>query len=384
MFFKRVHRLPKKGEYFLIGRQAYIPFKSFEGVVLVRFNISRQMFTDREFLLTQTDNFKVTAFKYSTGVEALKVCNNRGHFIILPFQGQQIWRAKFDGRELQMKTKFDEPQPGKEYLETYGGFLLHCGINSMGLGDSLHPQHGEIPNVEYQKAYIEISEECVSVGGDFYYDKSFVKNYTFSPRCSLCKDSTVLKINVKIENRRHYPMEYMYLCHINFRPTDGAELYYSADYDKLKFYSNGDNATKQMKEYEQKLTKDVTIHNKIGGDGQCYDPELCFKVVAKADENNRAYCVQKAEDFSWYVSYPADVLPVGIRWISRTLDEDSLGMLLPATGEHLGYNYAKEHNQVKFLEPMGTLEFEIEAGVIDSKKANDTVKLIDKLNKERI
>ena len=33
---------------------------------------------------------------------ALRIINARGEIIVLPFQGQQIWRANFDGRDLTL------------------------------------------------------------------------------------------------------------------------------------------------------------------------------------------------------------------------------------------------------------------------------------------
>jgi hypothetical protein len=33
---------------------------------------------------------------------------------------------------------------------------------------------------------------------------------------------------MKVTNLRQKPMEYMYLCHINYRPFDGSQLVYSA------------------------------------------------------------------------------------------------------------------------------------------------------------
>ena len=37
--------------------------------------------------------------------------------VMLPFQGQQIWSAQFVGRELTMKSMFDEPRATPDYLE---------------------------------------------------------------------------------------------------------------------------------------------------------------------------------------------------------------------------------------------------------------------------
>ena len=63
----------------------------------MRFYLNKEYFTDREFLIAENANMKATAFKYSTGVEAIRVENKKGYFIILAFKGQQIWRAHFCG-----------------------------------------------------------------------------------------------------------------------------------------------------------------------------------------------------------------------------------------------------------------------------------------------
>ena len=352
--------------------------------------LKKEFFSEKEILLLEHENFKATAFKYSTGVEALKVENEKGYFIILPYQGQQIWRAGFLGRELVMKTKFSEPVPTKEYLKTYGGFLLHCGFCAFGCpqADDNHPQHGETPNGDFKDAYIEINDDYIAVGGKYDYDVSFTKNYTFTPECRLYKDDTVLKVNINLENRRADPMEYMYLCHINFRPIDGAKLIYSANDKNFKVYKSiGANVPKEraekLKAYMDAVEKNPGLHHDVGGDSQIYNPEICFGINDyKGDENNRAYTLQYAGDGASYVSHPVDILPYGIRWISRTGDEDSMGMVLPATGEHLGYSHAKRNGQVKILGGYETLNFTIEAGWI-SKECADLIKeKIEKIKEE--
>ena len=352
----------------------------------MRINLKKGLFDEKEFVLVKNNDFTVTTFKYSTGVEALKVENSKGYFIILPFQGQQIWRVNFCGKELVMKTKCNEPVPNVEYLKTYGGFLLHCGINNTGSpqdGEKPYPQHGEIPNAEYKTAYIEIEDDYIGVGGELFYDVSFVKNYTFSPMCKLYKDDTVLKITVSLENRRHSPMEYMYLCHINFRPIDGAELVYRANSVKAVDGTNDSWAKDKlipMRDYIKRLDEDYTIHNKVGGENQVYDPELCFLIDYKSDENGRTYTLQYTDDGACYVNHDTKILPVGVRWISRSEDEESMGMVLPSTSEHLGYRNAKEKGQVKILGPMEKIEFTIEAGWLEKAKADEVKTLIEKMN----
>lgn len=347
----------------------------------MRINLKKSYFGEKEFLLAEHGEFKAISFKYSTGVEALKVENSKGYFIILPFQGQQIWRAKFCGRDLTMKTKFGEPVPTKEYLKTYGGFLLHCGACAFGVPqvDDKHPQHGELPNADYDNAYIEMADDYIEVGGTYNYDVSFVKNYSFTPRCRLCAGDTVLKINITLENRRNFPMDYMYLCHINFRPIDGAEIVCSAAYDGIKIFNpvNDDMPIEQknrLNDYVSLLENNPHIHNKIGNSDEYYNPEICFGIYDyKADSEGRAYTLQYADDGAFYVSHPVSVLPVAIRWISRSSDEDSMGMVLPATAEHLGYSHAKATGQLKYLPPYSKISFEIEAGYLVKEEA-DTVR----------
>lgn len=345
----------------------------------MRINIRKEFFREKEFVFLENGQFKVTFFRYSTGVEAIKVENSKGYFIILPFQGQQIWRAGFLGHELTMKTKFDEPVPTLEYLKTYGGFLLHCGICAFGVpqADDNHPQHGEIPNAPYQRAYIECEEDYVAVGGYLDYDVSFTRNYTFRPECRLYKDDTVLKLHMQLENRRTSPMEYMYLCHINFCRVEGAKLMYSTPYDSdhVKVYKSvGDNLpeehAKKLRDYMDKLEKDPSLHHVIDAPGQIYDPEICFMVMYDGDEENRAYTLQYNEEGACYVNHPVDVLPYAIRWMSKTGDEASCGMVLPCTAEHLGYQNAKRKGMIKTLSGNETLEFTIEAGYLDKPQAD--------------
>ena len=351
--------------------------------------LKKSFFEEKEYTLIENGQMRVTAFKYSTGVEALKIENSKGNFIILPFQGQQIWRAQFLGKELTMKTLIDEPVKTNEYLKNYGGFILHCGLDAIGVPqeDDKHSLHGELPNAEYNKAYIECNEEYIAVGGSLYMNESLNRNYVFSPECRLYKDDTILKLFVSIENRRCSPMEYMYLCHINFRPFDGAELIYSAFYDKdnieiSKIISDNtpEDKAKELLEYMVKLEEKPQIHHIIDKN-QPYDPEICMFIKYMGDEDNRAYTLQKCRDGACYVSHSVDILPKAVRWIARNGNEDCMGMVLPATAEHLGYMNAKRKGQIKVLEPNEKLVFCIEAGYIDSKKALDIENKIEAIKK---
>lgn len=69
-----------------------------------RITLWRELFSEQPRILLENDDFTVTAFRYASGVEGLKIQNSRGHLVILPWMGQMIWDAQFDGHDLTMPT----------------------------------------------------------------------------------------------------------------------------------------------------------------------------------------------------------------------------------------------------------------------------------------
>ncbi|MBE6646007.1 MAG: DUF4432 family protein [Ruminococcaceae bacterium] len=346
----------------------------------MKINLQPSFFAKKSELLSY-GKFRITAFAYPSGVEALEIENSRLSFVFTPFKGQQIWHLKVDGNEISMETGVKEPQNTMTYLENYGGFLYHCGVISFGAPDSAHPQHGEIPNVKYDSAYITCGEDChgkyISLGGSYEHNTAFVRRYRFSPEIKLYEDGTVFNIKVKLENLRAYPLEYMYLCHINFRPFDGAKLISSSKCDKEHVTVYRGVGSEAYYAYLDAVEKKLSLMNEVGMPEQCYDPEICFGIEYEKSENARGYTLQDTGNGACYVSHPTDVLPYSIRWISRTKNENAMGMCLPATGEHLGYENAKAKGQIKVLAPNSTLEFEIEAGWLDKEECESVKNTIN-------
>ena len=50
-----------------------------------KINLYKEFFIEKERTVFDNGNLKATLFKYSTGIEAVKVQNKRGYFILLPF-----------------------------------------------------------------------------------------------------------------------------------------------------------------------------------------------------------------------------------------------------------------------------------------------------------
>lgn len=357
----------------------------------MKINLRREFFTECEHELLKHGRIRITAFKYQTGVEALRIENERGYFIFLPFLGQQIWRINFDGRDLAMNTSVKEPVYTNVLMENYGAFLYHCGMTACGVpqDEDDHPQHGELPNIVYRKAHIRCDEDekgrYIAVGGELEYNMVYSAHYVFCPEVKLYENDAHIRVTVSLKNLRNTDMEYMYLCHINYLPIDGAELIYSAPKDREHIKVHRNIAAPASKEKWDKLLtfmdaveENPELHHIIGGEETCFDPEMCFTVLYEGDENNRAYTMQyKRGEGACFVNHPTDALPRCVRWISRTEDEDTMGMVLPASAEHLGRDYARRNGYMKHLAPGETVEFYMETGWISDSDARAMEKKIN-------
>lgn len=334
-------------------------------------------FTDKECTLVEAGELKATLFTYSTGVKAVKISNAKGSATVLPFIGQAVWRCDFLGRELTMKSIYDEPQMCSEYGHTYGFFIMHCGLTAMGnpTAADTHPGHGELPLAKYDKAWIETGVDgkgaWISVGGVYSHLRCFEVNYAFSPAVKLRAGATSLEIDVEFTNRKDLPLEYYYLCHLNHLPVDGAKLLYTADPKTAiincevpdgyrKDWADATNA------WLEKMKKNPACGDVVGAKGESYKPEIVNCFMHHAAKDGWAYTMQLCPDgTAVYVKHDPKQLPYGTRWIARTVDEDALGMCLPATAEHKGRLYCQAHGQQRILKTGKTVKFHMETGLLD-------------------
>lgn len=348
-----------------------------------RINLYKEFFVEKERTVFSGGSLKATLFKYSTGIEAVKLSNDKGYVTLLPFVGQQIWDMEFLGHNLVMKSIYDEPEVCQDfYGESYGAFLMHCGLTAMGnpTSEDTHTPHGELPIAKYNEAYIIIGEDekgkYISLSGSYTYKRAFEHNYEFSPECRLYENASTIEMNITLKNHKELPLEYFYLCHINYRPVDGAKLYYTAKPENITAHHEvpegyPEEAAAKTNAYLDMLDKDASIMNTIDSATQSYAPEIVFTCKYDADENGNAHTMQLLPDgYACYVSHKPGELPFGVRWIARTEDEDALGMVLPATAQHMGYLYCKEHGLEKYLQPGESLTYHITTGILSPEESN--------------
>ena len=345
------------------------------------------MFGEKERVLLGHPAFTASAFRYEGGVAAVRLQNKKGELIMLPFQGQQIWSAHFGNRELTMKSMFAEPRRTQDYLQTYGGFLIHCGVSAMGVpGEKdTHPLHGELPNAPYQQAYLVLDEDergqYLGLGGRYQHTVAFSTNYIAEPLVKLYADSSVVSASLDITNLKATPMELMYLAHINFRPVDHAQLLYSAKKDSehvrvRKSIPSHIKPEPGYKEFLEELSHYPEKHHLLKP-VLMFDPEVVFFIDYLADADGWAHTLQvHPNGAADVVRHRPEQLGVGVRWICRTPDQDALGMVDPATAEPEGYSAEKEKGNLKVVSPKGTWRCEYEMGVLTYEETQEVERRI--------
>jgi hypothetical protein len=354
------------------------------------FHLQPSFFAEAERPLVQSGELTAAAFLYPSGVQALRLSNALGSIVVLPFQGQQIWDAQFHGRTLTMRSMFDQPYPTTEYLRTYGGFLLHCGMTAMGVpgaGDT-HALHGELPNARYQTAHLLAGQDergsFLAVGGEYRHTVAFATNYAAQPLVKLYAGSSRLSVSLAVHNLKQTPMELMYLAHANFRPVDHGRLVYSAHCtpQHVRVRSSIPSHVRPAPGYRgflEELAAHPEQHNVLAP-GLAFDPEVVFFVDYLADAAGWAHSIQVhpggAADF---ISHRPDQLDHGVRWISRTPDQDALGLILPATAEPEGYMAEKAKGNVKTLAGGAEWRCDMELGALTADEAQAMAAEIERI-----
>ncbi len=332
-------------------------------------------FAHHEQLLIRHGSLEASTFRFPSGVAALRLKNELGELILLPWQGQQIWSAAFRGRNITMKSMFDEPKPGGPYLQTYGGFLLHCGFTAMGVpaaGDG-HPLHGELPNAPYRDAQLLIGSdergEYLGLTGHYKHTVAFSTNYMAEPLVKLYAGSSVFHVALTVTNLKRTPMEYMYMAHVNFRPVDNGRLVYSAPCtpEHVRVRRSIPSHVKPgpgFAEFLDELVADPAMHNVLSPAWPStpkWSSSSTMPPIRRAGLTQCRSTPTAAPTTS--ATSPANSITACAGSAARA-DQDALGMVLPATAQSEGYSAEKAKGNVKLLGPGAVFHCEMECGVL--------------------
>lgn len=347
----------------------------------IEFHLRRQDFSEKPHVMASAEGLSVTGFRYPSGIEALLIENERGSIIVLPFMGQMVWGAEFDGIDLTMGNSFTMPRPATTIVETYGCFAFHSGIlrNGCPSPQDNHLLHGEMACAKMDKAGLLFGQNeygaYVEVTGEYEYVMGFGAHYLARPSVRLHAKETLIDITMDVENLSSAPMELMYMCHVNFAYEDGARIIqpvaFTPDHVRVRTAVPGHvTPTDDYLALINELATDPSAMEVLD-EPERYDPEQVFYIrdLPTDAEGMTHQMMQLPDKDGFAISYPVEAFPKTVRWILVNGDAQVAAFALPSTCEPEGYLAEKAKNNVRILASGERAVFPVRLGYLDEPAA---------------
>jgi hypothetical protein len=332
-----------------------------------------ELFGGAERTLLESADFRVLAWTYPSGVKALALENNRGRVVVLPYQGQMVWSAVFDGCDLTMRNMFSQPRPSPTVIGTYGCFMFHSGLlrNGCPTPEDDHPLHGEMPCAPMDSAWLEVGEDAgtyLRLGGEYEYVQGFGDHYRARPSVTLRAGSALFDVGMDVTNRAGTPMELMYMAHMNYAYVADGVFVEQLGVERTRVRSSVPahvKPTPAWSAYMADLTEDPTRLSTLNTP-TLYDPEIvCFFDGVRADARGDAHFLLKHPDGpAFYTRYKPEQFDHAARWILHNADQQVAAFVLPATCEPEGYLAEKAKGNVRSLAAGESASFSVTTGYL--------------------
>ena len=330
------------------------------------------MFSEAPFVLVEADGLRAELFRYATGVEAVRLSHARGDVVVLPYLGQIVWSARFDGVALAMGSPFEMPRPAASIVDTYGCLAFHSGLLRNGVPgpQDTHALHGEFAVAAMDAAEIRVTPDSLAVAGSYRYVKGFGDHYLATPSVTLRRDATLFEIAMAVENRGGRPMDLMYMCHVNFAFVPGATIEQAAPFtaETLQVRTSVPPFVRTSPDYEARLAamaRDPSP-SRVLSDDLVLDPELVFYLDGLGtDTDGRTRVVlRRPEGDGFAIAYAPAEFPRTVRWLLRDVDVQVAGIALPSTCDPEGYAAERRKGHVQSVAPGETRYFAVELGYL--------------------
>jgi hypothetical protein len=339
------------------------------------------LFGEKERLFLNSDGVKVSLFRYDTGVAAVRLANERGYTIVLPYLGQMLWDANFDGVRLGMGHRYPAPRPAKVISETYGCLAFHSGLlrNGSPSPADTHQLHGEFPCAALESATLEVDSDgrgaFVRLAGRREHIDGFTSHYLARPSVTMRPGNTLLEIGMAVENCSDAPMDLMYNCHINFAFVEGGRILQAAEYtpENVSVRTAVPEHVKATPAY-LKLLDDLGVNPGLMASldpSLGFDPEQVFYLSSLGcDEAGRTHVMlRRPEGDGFAVSFSPAEFPHPTRWLLRNKNVQAAGIALPATCRPEGYLAEQRANRVRSLASGAGQSFHVGLGYLDQPAA---------------
>jgi len=342
--------------------------------------LPRTLFGEAEAPFLSWGDLRASLFRYASGVDAVRLANQRGEVVVLPFLGQMIWSARFAGVELAMRGMFPMPRPAATIIGTYGCFAFHSGLLRNGVPgpEDDHPVHGEFPCLAMDRATLTAGEDdegkYLRLVSEVDYAQGFGAHYRASPHVTL-RAGTLFDIAMNVENLSFRPMDLMYMCHINFAFVPGGRIEQPLPFTPeatvirraVPAHVHPDPA------YLARIAELAAHPERMAVLDQpgTYDPEQVFYLRGlKTDSRGVTHLMlRRPERDAFAIGYKPHDFPKTVRWILENPDQAVAAFALPATCEPEGYAAERRKGNIRALAPGETARFEVRTGYLDAPQA---------------
>ena len=354
----------------------------------IQIHLEPSLFSEKERLFASDEHFRISLFRYETGVAAARIANARGELLVLPYLGQILWDAKFDGVRLGMDSMFKMPRPASSILGTYGCLNYHAGLLRNGVpGDEDdHPLHGELPCAPMDAAWLEFGDSAsgpfVRLVSEYTFAQGFGANYVARPSVTLGAGETQFEIGLDAQNLASAPMDLMYLCHLNFAFCEGGRLIQPAPFTpdrtavRVKVPSHVIPTPAYLQLLDQLATNPGSMQTLDRADQ--FDPEQVFYInrPCKGADGLTHFLMRRPEGDGFTVSFDPDILSHTVRWLYNSGAQRVAAFALPATCHPEGYTAEKRKGNVRKLAGGASVAFRVRAGYVDPAAASALEKQI--------
>ena len=353
-----------------------------------RINLSRQFFTESSREIVRDAGISAELFRYDSGIEAIRLRNRRGHLVILPYYGQMIWQAMFDGVDLALASMFRTPQPANDIVGTYGCFMYHSGLlrnGNPGPRDS-HALHGEMPLAPMNRAWLEVGKDkdgsWLAIVSEREYLMGFGDHYIARPRVVMRPDDARFTISMQVENCGVDAMDLMYMCHANFAFVDGGRIIQPTSFGKedTVIRSSVPAIVKSSDAYLQRLAhlKEDPSSTEVIDATQELDPELVFylKHLRPSSDGLNHVMMRRPAGDAFSVTYDPSEFSHLVRWILANNKQRVCAFAMPATCGVEGHASESEHGNVRTLPGGQQTSFSIRLGYLNASDATQEEALI--------
>ena len=348
---------------------------------MTKVHLQRALFGEKERVFLESDGIEVSLFRYDTGIEAVRLANRRGYVIVLPYLGQMLWDASFEGVRLGMSHKYPAPRPAKTILDTYGCLAFHSGLLRNGCPGPQddHILHGEFACATLDSAALELGADAqgafVRLTGTYEYIAGFGPHYMARPSVTLRADGTLLDIGMAVENRGGRAMDLMYMCHINLAFVEDGHIVQAAPYTPANVVARTAipghvQATPQYRALIDELARNPGRLEYLDA-SLTYDPEQVFYLhnLRRDAAGQTHVMMRRPEGDGFVVSFSPDEFPFPARWLLRNADQSVAAIALPATCHPEGYLAEQRAGHVRSLPSGATANFRVRTGYLDSAAA---------------